>query len=199
MSLAIVPTAFRLNGHPVVTTTPLNTFQRILLGTDGTVTHLLSAYADEAIEIVKLQQVLDAAEEDDAPLELSGNEMLLRRRVLLRGKRSKQNLLYAEAVVVLERVAPAFAEALVDTDKPIGVLLGENRMETFREILVIDREAAGSCADHFGIDPSDELIMRTYRIVVQGQPVLLITEKFPADSFGDMPAPQRSAQLRRHR
>ena len=163
-------------------------FQRMLLGTDGTVTHILEAYADEPIDVVKLLQGVDTSNDADAHLRLSGDEKVLRRRVLLRGRDSGQPLLYAEAVVALGRVEPAFLDGLVGTDKPIGILLAENRTETFREILAVDREPAGALGAHFGIDATAELISRTYRIMARQQPMILITEKFPADCFRGLPA-----------
>jgi len=163
-------------------------FQRMLLGTDGTVTHILEAYADEPIDVVKLLQGVDTSNDADAHLRLSGDDKVLRRRVLLRGRESGRPLLYAEAVVALGRVEPAFLDGLVGTDKPIGILLAENRTETFREILAVDREPAGALGAHFGIDATAELISRTYRIMARQQPMILITEKFPADCFRGLPA-----------
>lgn len=165
------------------TTTVFSRFQRILLGTDGTVTHILEAYADEPIEAVKLAQGLDLPTPEDTALEVPEDATLLRRKVVLRGRQSGRNLLYAEAVVVASRVPIDMLDALLKTDQPIGRLLSERCMETFRQVLVIDREPAGSCAPHFGIEPAAELIFRTYRILARGKPMMLITEKFPANFF----------------
>jgi chorismate-pyruvate lyase len=165
----------------------LTRFQRMLVGTDGTVTHMLAAYADEPIDVQKLLQVRDTS--GDVPhLRLPPEADILRRRVVLRGRRSGQTLLYAEAVVVLDRVDPAFVEGLVGTDKPIGILLAESRTETFREILEVKREPAGVVGAHFGTAATDELISRTYRIVANREPIILITEKFPAEAFRGLPA-----------
>ena len=168
--------------------TTFTRFQRMLVGTDGTVTHILEAYCDEPVEVVKLLHERDVAGALDADLELAPGDEVLRRRVLLRGARTHRSLLYAEAVVALGRVQAAFLDGLVSTDKPIGVLLAEARTETFREILHVGRELAGTCGTHFGLDPDAELISRTYRILRAGRPMILITEKFPADSFLDVPA-----------
>ena len=165
----------------------LTKFQRVLVGTDGTVTTILETFAAEPVEVVKLLQVFDTSNEGDADLLVSGDRVL-RRRVLLRGRRTHQSLLYAEAVVVLDRVDPLILDGLLDTDKAIGVLLAESRAETFREILRVGREPAGPCAVHFGIDPAAELVWRTYRIIAGGRPAILITEKFPADFFRGLPA-----------
>jgi chorismate-pyruvate lyase len=159
----------------------------MLLGTDGTVTHLLEAYAGEPIEVVKLLQEFDSSSDADGQLDVSVADKVLRRRVVLRSAHSKQNLLYAEAVVVLDRVDQAFLDGLLGTDKPIGKLLAETRTETFREILEVGRVPAGPCGVHFGIDATAELISRTYRIVARERPVILITEKFPPTFFRDVP------------
>lgn len=166
---------------------PLTRFQRVLLGIDGTVTNILEAYAGEPVEVIKLVQAFGTAGPGDADLLVSGGRVL-RRRVLLRGRTSGNSLLYAEAVVVADRVSPSLLDGMLETDKPIGVLLKENRSETFREILRVDREPAGRTAVHFGIEPSAELIWRTYRIIMGNQPVILITEKFPAGFFLGLPA-----------
>ncbi len=160
----------------------------MLLGTDGTVTHILEAYAGEPIEVVKLLQEYDAATDADGSLQVAGGVKVLRRRVLLRGRTSRRNLLYADVTVVPDRVEEALLAGLITTDKPVGVLLGENRMETFREILVADREPAGPCAPHFGIEPTAVVISRTYRIFARKEPIMLITERFPEEYFRSLPA-----------
>lgn len=177
-----------LTDRTMIVTTSLTRFQRILLGADGTVTHILEAYADEPIEAVKLLQELDASNEGDTALDLPDGATVLRRRVLLRGIQSRRTLLYAEAVVVPERVGVDVMEGLIGTNKPIGRLLAENRTESFRQILVVDEERAGPCGHHFGVDPTATLIFRTYRIVSGRKPIMLITEKFPSEFFRGLPA-----------
>ena len=163
-------------------------FQRMLLGTDGTVTHMLEAYAGERVEVVKLLQEFDVAGAADVELGLPADAKVLRRRVLLRGANSGRNLLYAEAVVALARVGPELLDGLVTTDKPIGILLAEHRTETFREILRVACEPAGPTATHFDIEPAAAVASRTYRIVRGLQPIILITEKFPLTFFRGVPA-----------
>lgn len=164
----------------------LTRFQRMLLGTDGTVTHLLEAYAGEAVEVVKLLQERQLPDGTEAELTLSHEDEVLRRRVVLRGAESGRTLLCAEAVVALSRIEPELLDGLLTTDKPIGALLAELRTETFREILWVGREPAGASGVHFGLEPTAELISRTYRIVRRGLPLMLITEKFPPAYFRDV-------------
>jgi chorismate-pyruvate lyase len=167
--------------------TPLTRFQHLLLDTDGTVTKILEAFAGEPMEVVKLLQVFGTAGDADADLLPVPGDQVLRRRVVLRGRHSHQRFLYAEAVVVLDRVAPAIVEGLLRTDQPIGILLAEARAETFREILRTGREPAGARGAHFGIEHTEDLLSRTYRIIQDGRPAILITEKFPAGFFRALP------------
>lgn len=171
----------------------LTRFQQILLGTDGSVTHIMEAYSQEEMEAVKLRQELAVATEADADLDVTPGVKVMRRQVVLRGRSSRQNLLYAEAVMVPERLPPMVLSGLLETDTPIGRLLARNRTETFREVLMIGREAAESCGPLFGVPRSAEFIFRTYRILAGKQPMMLITEKFPATFFlgihGDTPPP----------
>lgn len=165
----------------------LTRFQRMLVGTDGTVTHLLEAYAGEPVEVVKLLQLFEVPDDADAELQLTpDDDKVLRRRVLLRGAESGRTLLYAEAVVALSRVEPELVDGLVATDKPIGVLLAEHRTEAYREILRVHQEPGGSVGRYFGMDPAAEVVSRTYRIVRRARPIILITEKFPIGFFRDV-------------
>jgi chorismate-pyruvate lyase len=162
-----------------VTTDPTSftRFQRMLLGTDGTVTHMLEAFAEEPIDVVKLVQVFDTSNDQDGDLLLPAGTVL-RRRVLLRGRHSLRNLLYAEAVLAVDRIAPTLLEGLTGSDKPMGLLLAEHRTETYREILRTGLEAAGPCGVHFHLDAGAVVLSRTYRILAGGRPIVVIMEMF---------------------
>lgn len=166
----------------------LTRFQRMLVGTDGTVTHILEAYAGEPVDVVKLRQELETADGAGDDLDVAPDDKVLLRHVLLRGRHSARNLLYAEAVVAVGRADPTFLDGLIATDRPIGVLLAERRTETFREILRVDRCPAGPVGAHFGVGAGAAMIRRNYRIVAGARPLILITEMFPATHFVDLPA-----------
>jgi chorismate-pyruvate lyase len=70
-------------------------------------------------------------------------------------------------------------EELLESLKPLGQLMLECQLETFKEILDCGRELAGSLADYFTLAPTAPVIFRTYRTFVHHRPVMLITEKFP--------------------
>lgn len=158
-------------------------FQRILLITDGTVTHLLETFAGEPIRVVKLRQSLEEAGDDLPELELGEREKVLHREVLLRGGVTGQTLLYATSEIVPHRLPTDVRRGLLESNKPIGHLLEEGRIETFREIMDARCEPAESCGPYFGLPSDGEVISRTYRVLAGGQPIMRITEKFPADAF----------------
>ncbi len=169
----------------------LSAFQRILLTTDGTLTVLVEVYGDEPIKVVKLEHSLGPWEGDDPGLDLSPGEEVLRRTILLRGSSSSKNYLYAESLMVPGRLAPEVRSGLLETDQPVGRLLLDARTETFRQIVRAGTEPARSCARHFDIGEDDFLIFRTYKVIAEQRPIMMITEKFPIDAFWSLPDHRR--------
>ncbi len=169
---------------------PISLLQRILLTTDGTVTHILEAYAEERIKVAKLAEWEGVEELDEPRLEAVGPQLAMRRTILLQGSSTGRNYLYAESVILPQRIDPVVAERLRSTNEPIGKLLVASRMETFREVLACGNEPAGDLGPFLSITPSSALIYRTYRMITGGHPALLITEKFPAGDWtnGSPPA-----------
>ncbi len=158
----------------------LSLFQRILLATDGTVTDLIALYTGEAIRVTKLEQsvVTGAAR---AELGCEGTTQLLQRRILLCG--TQQNYLYADSQFVFERFSAWMQQQLLETDRPIGLLWKEARLETFREIIAQGIEPGGAIAQHFGLPPTAPFVARTYLVHHGGQPLGAITEKWPFATF----------------
>jgi len=161
----------------------LSSFQRILLTTDGTVTEILEAQLWEAIHIVKIDQGIFDADTAIPYLDIGPGTQVMMRKVMLRGKYSHKNYIYAESILVPDRLPDVIREALMETQKPIGQLIMQNRMESFREILNCRLEEAGELAEYFDIQPEDNLVSRTYRVFANRQPMMLITEKFPESAF----------------
>jgi chorismate-pyruvate lyase len=158
----------------------LSFFQKILLVTDGTVTDLIALYAGEPIRVKKLGQ---AIREESAPAELqcTGPTRLLNRRILLSG--ATKTYLYAESQFVFERLSNSIQERMLNTDRPIGLLWKEERLETFREIVGQAVEPCAAIAQHFELPPSAPFVSRTYLIHHNGKPLGMITEKWPLSYF----------------
>ena len=169
-------------GSPFVVAHPLSLMQRVLLATDGTVTHLLSLYADEPIGIKKLPPTVPVAAVDRV---VFGDTLTRPRQVLLAGDVSGENFLYAESVVATDRLPREVRTALMETDEPIGTALARTRCETYREILQVANEPMGVLADHFPYHRHACLLARRYAVFERRRAVMVITEKFPCTLFSD--------------
>ena len=161
----------------------LSTFQRILLTTDGTLTEILEAYLFEQINMVKLSEKLISIKQDVSYLELTSGSEVIERKILLQGKISRKNFIYAESLLVPERLEEKFHQELLKSQTPLGRLWLEHKMETFKEIVDSVEEPAGELASYFKIEREDRMLSRTYRVFSNRQPIMMITEKFPESYF----------------
>lgn len=177
-----VPALFR----PQPATLPVKSFlQRLMLVTDGRITDIVQAYSGETVEAVKLHQNLTIKSDRDSTLQLDFGDRVMERSIVLQGTASKTNYLYADSQIVLERLDPGMRNQLIFTSQPIGKLLRENQVETYREILDCGIEPVGRLAPYFNLDPASEMIYRTYLVLIKRLPVVQITEKFPTTHFSD--------------
>lgn len=160
----------------------LSLFQKVLLATDGTVTDLIALYAGEPIGVKKLAQSI---RDEHAPAELqcAGPTCMMSRSILLTG--ATRTYLYAESLFVLERLSKSIQQQMLDTDRPIGLLWKEERLESFREIVRQAVEPCEAIAHHFDVPASAPFVSRTYLIYHGGKPLGMITEKWPLSHFRD--------------
>jgi len=170
--------------HSGVHPEELSAFQRILLTTDGMVTEMLEAFFWERMEVVKLSQETAAIEEDNLDLEIDEGTKVIKREILLQGKESKKNRLYASSILVPDRLDQKMQEGLLKSKRPIGLLILEDRLETFREILDCGSAPDSKASRHFGVTEDLPIVYRTYRVFASRKPIMLITEKFPPE-FGN--------------
>lgn len=80
----------------------LSVLERILLTIDGRVTDIIQAYSNESIYAVKLSQEVETLVEAIPVLEITNKHRILRRKVLLRSKKSQTNFLYADSLLVFD-------------------------------------------------------------------------------------------------
>jgi chorismate-pyruvate lyase len=161
----------------------LSPFQQILLIADGTLTNILEAFLNEPIGVVKLSEKIISITEDILPLEIQVGTEVIERQILLQGKTSQRHWLYADSIIVLERIEEQFREKLIQSHVPIGKLWVEHKTETFKEIVTYTREQAGDLSNYFEIKRENKLLCRTYRVFSHQKPVMMITEKFPESFF----------------
>ena len=161
----------------------LSVFQRIILTTDGTLTEILEAYLSEKIKLVKLAETIEPVAQNISLLDINCGQEVLQRKILLQGKISRNNWVYAESILVPDRLDEKLKNGLLVSQEPMGRLWLEHRLETFKEIVDSAREPAEDLADYFKIKRSDKLLSRTYRVFSGRSPIILITEKFPETFF----------------
>ena len=145
-------------------------FLRTLLVTDGTVTKHLEAFFWEQVEVENLGQSETRLERDVDWLEMHAGEAVLHRHVRLHGADSGRVYAHAESLIRLDSLPDKLRADLLQGRIGIGELLREKGLETYREILDVGK-----------LD--DERVYRTYRIVINHHPAILITEEFPCDLY----------------
>ncbi|NER79144.1 MAG: DUF98 domain-containing protein [Leptolyngbya sp. SIO1D8] len=161
----------------------INAFQRILLKANGTVTELLEAYLAEPIAIVKLSENLESMKPEFRGMKFDKEERVIVRKVLLQGKSSRQNFIYADSLILIDNLDERFSYELLNTKKPIGKLWSQEKVETFKEVIDSGKEAAGELAKYFCIESEESMLFRTYSVSSQRKVTMIITEKFPENSF----------------
>lgn len=161
----------------------LSAFQKILLTANGTVTSMLEAYSSESIQVVKLSEQLDNIDLQLPNVKLNQEEQVMARKVLLQGKISCRNFIYADSLILINNLAEKFRYELFNTNKPIGQIWSEQKVETFKEIINYGKEPANELASYFNIKPEENVFFRTYSVSSQGKITMIITEKFPGSYF----------------
>ncbi len=161
----------------------LSPLQRILLTSDGTLTEILEAYLLEKIQLVKLSEELVNITKPILALDLDIGSQVIERKVLLKGKISLNNFIYAESIIVPERLDKSLRSRLIESQEPIGRLWLEHKLETFKEIIDSRTEQAEVLSKYFNIEKEDRILSRTYRVFSNKQPIMMITEKFPESYF----------------
>jgi chorismate-pyruvate lyase len=158
----------------------LDPLQRILLVTDGTLTDTLEAAFLEPVGLRKIAADILPAADPVPALALGAGEALLIRKIVLYGETTGRPYVYAESLLALDRMPPRFREELMHSDTPMGRLWSEYKMETWKELLHVARHPAQEIAPYLELAPSVECLMRRYRLISGGRPLMIIEEQFPA-------------------
>jgi chorismate-pyruvate lyase len=159
----------------------LGLLPRILLISDGTLTDIVEAAFAEPIRLVKLALETAPALAPVDDLGVQAGQPLMRREILLQGACSGRNYVYAESYIALDALPVRLREDLITTDRPLGRLWVEHKLETRKEILRVWRVPIGGPCVHFAPAAPGGLLARTYRVISGGRPIMLISEYFPAD------------------
>lgn len=165
--------------------TRLSPFQRALLVADGTVTRFIEAYMHSPIQVVLLYQARRILHNQHKWLELSTGGNIIAREVILQTpcKENQTPKIHAYAVsqIVYERLPNNVVNELDAGINGLGVLLHHSQLETRRDLLWWGIERAKGLPSSIAHFEGNPFLCRTYRIVANGKPLMLITEKFPLE------------------
>jgi chorismate-pyruvate lyase len=179
-----------LEGIRGIDATKLAPLQRILLITDGTLTEILEAYLFEPIELVKLSERLLKSHEVSALVELEDGERVMERKINLRGAKSGRLHVYAESLILVDRLEPLFQTELLETNVPLGRLWRGHRLETFKQLVSMECRPAGEMSAHLDCAENAPVLGRVYDVFSAGRLVMRIVENFCA---GTPSSPAQSA------
>ena|SRR5664280_3085266 len=142
----------------------------------GTVTDFLEHLAGEPIDADILSQKTGTAGNDNL-LGLESDAELIYRTVLLTGRRSGRDFVYAESAIAVERL-PASARRLLESSRdPIGRVLTKYHFEIRREPLAGPVTATGNSAAIVEL-LNGVALARRYLITLGSDPAIVVGEWF---------------------
>lgn len=156
---------------------------RVLLVTDGTVTKSLESYFWEPVRVELEDQSVQSLSHPVEDLDCEAEDALLVRRVRLVGKKSAVVFVHAESLIKLQKLPDPIRQDLLAGSIGIGELLRDLGLETYRELRRMGNVSSSNTTDAMQIRQNGPMVYRTYRIVLSGDPSILITEKFPTTVY----------------
>jgi len=157
----------------------LSPWQRGLLVVDGTVTTFLEAWALEPIRVTRLWQKASRLAAADPWLAAAPGAAVLDRAVLLTGGTSRRCFAYAESRILAERLPEAMRRDLDTGAAGLGQILLRSGLDSRREGLWYGRERGRPVPAAVAALTAADFLVRSYRVSAGGQPLMLITERFP--------------------
>jgi len=142
---------------------------KILLSTDGSITGILNALSGEVTAKILVQKTQKADTKTAKLLNIKEGEEFNFREVLICG--CNRPLIKAVSFSVLKRFSADFRKDLLSTDIPIGNLLKKHNVESRREITALSANV------------KDNLLLREYRIISNGEILMHIKEQFSPKEF----------------
>ena len=161
----------------------LTPFQRALLVTDGTVTRFLEAYTLSAVKIVLIGQETQILPAYHEWLRAKKGTQVIRRQVLLQTDQCSGQPptihTYATSLIMLSRTPIVITQGLELKSDGLGTLLQRSGLETRRDLLWYGVDRPKDLPENLAHLDEIPFLTRTYRIVADGQPIMLIDERFP--------------------
>jgi len=157
----------------------LTPFQRALITIDGTVTKFIEAYTMESVRVSCLSQSEKILDFEHSWLDLDKSSPVTIREVFLQGEQSEKIYAYAVTLIAPDALDSSVSDGLKVEGGSIGRLLQNNKMETYREVLWYGRQRLNKLPKTLAKLNGTDFLSRTYRIISEGKPLMLINENFP--------------------
>lgn len=156
--------------------------QRVFLACDGTLCDAIEAVFREPIDVVKLSQSSSKNACGIETLNLGGTEVLMERKVIIRGAVSSINYVYAESYLAWDRLPRTFRRQLQNATRSIGSAWADEQMESRKELIQVLRVPSRGTPDVLWRGTA--VIMRSYRVLSGKFPLMFISEYFPEQYNG---------------
>jgi len=158
----------------------LTPFQRALMTIDGTVTKFIEAYTMEHVLVTRISQAEHVIENENACwLEVEKDSPVTVREVYLHGEQSKTIHAYAVTLIAPDMLNKSVDEGLKTQGGSVGRLLRSSKMETYREFLWYGSQRFENLPEPLSSFNGEDFLSRTYRIISDGKPLMMINENFP--------------------
>lgn len=171
---------------------PFDVLDRMLLHGDGTVRALLEVCTSEPIDTfvtaevgpapagVLIEATRQPCRREDVLAVVPASELVILRRSILRGARSRIPYVSAESLLVPDRLPPEVVRQIRGTGGSIGTALTEHAVESRRAIVTIEHGRAGVLAEELLSTLDAPIGRRAYTIVVRGRVAVFMTETLVA-------------------
>jgi len=167
----------------------LTPFQHALLHIDGTVTRFIEAYQNEDTDTILLGQETSTLTKPNFYLQLPDGSDVSLRQVLIQGRSSGRIYVYAPSVLDHSSLSVEMLSILNSRDGSLGKMLEVCEVENRRQMMWSGREEIGQingkAGSAGGRNARTCYLTRTYRIIANGSPLVVINEKFPLAQCND--------------
>jgi chorismate-pyruvate lyase len=151
--------------------------QRALLVCDGTITSLIEAFTLEPLTVtLQEESMVPVAAEYAHLLGVHPATAIVRRRVIISGSESYQVYAYAESMLLPDRLPAGFLRTVREDPRGLGSALCRTMVSSRRELLWFGRITSLGWPDY--PLPPLPLTSRTYQLVINKNPAMLISEHF---------------------
>ncbi len=177
-TLSMAPTERPLHLKDVALAS-LEPVQRALLTIDGTVTTFLEAYHFEPIVAANVTEDERALDDYRPELKAGPGTAVVDRQICLVGEQTGTVYAYAKSVIIPDRLPQLFRDELRANSAGIGAALLRLKLESRREFLWYGNENPAQVPTTIQRHFTRGGLVRCYRVIAAGSPVILIRERFP--------------------